>query len=347
MSIIDAQSFSELSQISTQNLKIEKLFGEASNRQYFRLKDDQGSTYILMQMPEGASSASEEAMSKEVKVQELPFLNIQRFLHEQGVSVPQVLGYASDQKQIILSDLGNETLENLVKKSTTDLKLFFYKKAIDALVVFQKSFSKPNSDCLIFHRQFDLKLLEWEFEHFLEYGIEDRFQIKIPSTERESMLQFGKELCQAIESSPYEVTHRDFQSRNLMLHGYEFYLIDFQDALLGPLAYDLVALLRDSYIELSEDDRNLLTDYFLSSRKKAELACPEKQAFMKQFHLVTLHRKLKDTGRFQYIHTVKGNSKFLEHVPLSLKYINEAFEKLPEFHQLKELFAHYVPELQD
>ncbi|MDX1386725.1 MAG: phosphotransferase, partial [bacterium] len=185
-----------------------------------------------------------------------------------------------------------------------------------------------------------------ELNHFLEFGIEDRFNVKIPEEQKKSIQAQFQLLLDPIMDIPTGLTHRDFQSRNLIYYGYDFFMIDFQDALQGPPHYDLVALLRDSYVELPPPTLETLMNYFWKLRQDRGLALESQEAFKRNFFLITLQRKLKDTGRFQFIHTVKGNSNFLKHVPTSLGYIRHAFTQLPELNHLQSLLSRWVPELQ-
>ncbi len=365
MEIITPQQLLKLANIKTQQLQVDKLFGEASYRVYYRLTTDDKKTYILMQIPSGKWSVSEE-ISSGAAPQELPFLNVQRYLFQNDLPVPEVLGVDEAQGWILLQDLGNQSLESLWNKSSSEIGFFFYKQALELLVKLQKvgeqeekiprrcapGMTEPRpfgagmtSDCIAFTRQFDEKLLNWEFLHFVEYGIEDRLQIKIPEAERNALIAWGKKLCDEIIKLPYGLTHRDYQSRNLMLYGYQFYLIDFQDALLGPQAYDLVALLRDSYISLEWPHIEQLLKIYGNERKKQNLADYPYEKLVHDFHLITLQRKLKDAGRFQFIKTVKGNDKFMVHVPNSLQYVKFAFSQLPEYAELQNLIAKYVVEI--
>ncbi|HKY64209.1 MAG TPA: phosphotransferase [bacterium] len=325
----------------------EKLFGEASYRVYYRVKTDSGQSFILMQMPPGKQSVSEEITNYKGPKLEPPFLNVARYLQKVGLPSPQVLATDLESGLILLQDLGDKTLEKLLPNCNPAMRDFFYKQAIDLMVELQKAGSeRPDPECLAFQRSFDLPLLLWEFEHFIEYGIEDRFAKKLPQKERKWLMEAGHRLVEGLVRLPYGLTHRDFQSRNLMLHEYRFHLIDFQDALLGPAAYDMVALLRDSYVQLPMEEVVGLIDYYLGQRQKAGLPELKREDFLRQFHQVTLQRKLKDAGRFQFIKTVKGNPNFLPHVPASLAYVKEAFAALPEFNGLAEALAKHVPELQ-
>lgn len=327
-------------------VEIHKLFGHASYRTYYRVNLQDGKTYVLMQMPPGKASVSEEITNYKGQKEELPYLNIQRYLKSVGLPVPEVYAWTPEENLMILEDLGDRLLESYVKDAEETIRIFFYKKAVDLLVDLQKkSQENPDERCIAFHRSFDKTLLNWEFDHFLEYGIEDRFQMRVSAEEKKLFTNLTRQITQEIVNSPYLFVHRDYQSRNLILKDYHLYLLDFQDALMGPQAYDLVALLRDSYVELNSESVETLIRYFLEARKKSGLPIEDEKKFRWLFYLTTLQRKLKDTGRFQFIHTVKGNSNFLVHVPTSLRYVKVAFEKLTEFEALKKFIEKYVPEL--
>lgn len=326
--------------------EVTKLFGEASYRVYFRVQTNSGHSFVLMKLPAGIQSASEEITNYQGPKDEPPFLNVQRYLAQSTLPVPQVVGRQLANGLILLQDLGDKTLEKLLETCNSGMRLFFYKQAIDLLLKLQKAGEDHRDpDCMAFKRSFDLHLFTWEFDHFLEYGIEDRLGIKIPEPERQKIREEALKIILPIVEIPYGLTHRDFQSRNLMLFGYEFYLIDFQDALLGPPQYDLVALLRDSYIELPLETVESLIDAYLEGRKKTGLPDLPPKEFKKNFYRVTLQRKLKDVGRFQYILKAKGNPNFMKHLPASLKYVREAFAQLPEYQNLQQLLGKYVPEL--
>ncbi len=327
--------------------KLEKLFGEASYREYFRCYTVEGLTFIVMKMPPGKQSVSEEITNYKGEKGELPFLNIARYLTKVDLPAPQIIGTDLSSGLIVLQDLGDQSLESLVNEISDAMRQYFYRLALDLLVKLQKAGKEnPDEECMAFHRSFDKSLLLWEFEHFLEYGIEDRFQTKIPETDRSDILKEADSLIDKIIAIPYGLTHRDFQSRNLLLFAYEFFLIDFQDALLGPPQYDLVALLRDSYVNLPENEVEAALKYFWQQRQDQGIPLESAEEFRENFYRISLQRKLKDAGRFQYINTVKKNPKFLPHVPNSLSYVKHAFAQLPQYKNLAQLLAKYVPELQ-
>ena len=130
-----------------------------------------------------------------------------------------------------------------------------------------------------------------------------------------------------------------------MLKGGELVVIDFQDALQGPRQYDLVALLRDSYVELERPLVEHLVGEYIAAFERETKERIEPRAFLQYFDLLTVQRKLKDAGRFEFINRVKGNPGFLPSIPASLRYVRDAFARQPDLEPLRRLCAKYVPEL--
>ena len=127
-----------------------------------------------------------------------------------------------------------------------------------------------------------------------------------------------------IEAMPFGFTHRDYQSKNLMVRpSGDLTLIDFQDALLGPRVYDLVALLCDSYVDLDQGLQEAMIARYAALRRI------ELTDLRKEFWWVALHRKLKDAGRFIYIDRVRKNPDFLQWFPQSLVYVGRALAETP------------------
>lgn len=328
-----------------QAAQIDKLFGQASARQYFRVIFDDAN-YVLMKLPGGFSSPAEEiTKTKAGAPDEFPFLNVQGYLFDLGLPVPQVFGYDGEAGYILLEDLGDRSFESVVEEAEGAYRLMYYKKAIDLLVQLQTAtMAQPPANCVAGYRAFEGELLNWEFDHFLEYGVEDRFKITVPDADKALFQEITRGITAQIAAMPQGFVHRDFQSRNIMFHNMEFYLIDFQDALLGPVLYDLVALLRDSYIDLSAEEVDALLNYYVSQLPEGHPYAGKPDQARDDFYKITLQRKLKDAGRFQYIDTVRGNPNFLVHVPLTLRFLREAFDQVPEAKPLKESLAKFVEE---
>lgn len=327
-------------------MKLVQLHGDASCRTYFREIDDKGRTRIIMQLPEGKSSVSEEITNLKSTPLEPPFLNVARYLRNHRIPVPEILGYDPVKRQIFLEDLGDETVEKRIRALSSEKKLELYRKAIGLLADFQALTRSPDTACIAFQRSFDQTLYQWEFDHFLEYGIESRLQKKVASEDRQLFAAETGKISRVLSDLPRVLTHRDFQSRNLMLQGETLRLIDFQDALLAPPHYDLVALLRDSYVQLESPVVEELIGYYRDRIRGRIETTQDQEGFKKMFDWLTIQRKLKDAGRFVYIDRVKKNPSFLKYIPASLGYVRPALERQPELSALLNVLRKYVPEFQ-
>ncbi len=315
----------------------EKLFGDASYRVYYRAKLSNGSTCVVLQMPEGKSSASEEITNFAGHLEEPAFINVARYLSSIGVKVPSIIAYSAADRVIVIEDLGDRLLANAIEGATKDERSAIYKRAIDLLVDLQKKTAGGGAqNCVAFQRSFDATLLNWEFDHFLEYCIEATQGKKVSGEIADEFNKLTRSVTAEIEKMKYGFTHRDFQSRNMMEFNGALYLIDFQDALIGPRVYDLVALLRDSYVVLLPSEVENLVGYYCE-RSAQDLAVT-----MRDFHLVTVQRKMKDAGRFVYIDRVKKNPNYLKFIPDTISYVQNALHNLPEHRRLSELLRKIV-----
>ncbi|MBI5300477.1 MAG: phosphotransferase, partial [Deltaproteobacteria bacterium] len=257
---------------------------------------------------------------------------VQRYLKSIGLPVPQIKLFSFEDRWLILEDLGDIKFFDVVFDAGKEKILDAYKKAIDLLVVLQKkTTAHPGDKCIAFHRSYDATLFNWEFDHFVEYYFQRSAVSGQPSAKdkkifKEETRKITEELCKL----PQGFTHRDYQSRNLMAYKNIFYIIDFQDALLGPKVYDLVCLLRDSYVDVTPYLKTLV-DYYCEKSEQ------DPKKIWRAFDLQTVQRKLKDTGRFVFIDRVKKNPNFLPFIPTSMSYVKQALERLPEYRALHEL----------
>jgi aminoglycoside/choline kinase family phosphotransferase len=188
-------------------------------------------------------------------------------------------------------------------------------------------------------RAFDETLLRWELDHFREWGLEARDRALSPE-DRARFDAIADRLARRIAAWPRGFVHRDYQSRNLMVvdrgaeQGVELVWIDFQDALLGPRAYDLVALLNDSYQSLDHAFIEVRLDDFAAARGEGRAG---REALGREFDVITVQRKLKDAGRFIFIDRVKKNPSFLPYFEPSLDKVKAALSRLADEEDMREL----------
>jgi aminoglycoside/choline kinase family phosphotransferase len=318
-----------------------KLKGDASSRSYYRVGRAPDSA-VVMVMPPDAQRRSEE-VTQGAPPDELPFLNVHRYLERLGVRVPRLLRADLPAGILVLEDLGDVTFEQALRGGD---RTRLYQRAVQLLASLRAAAERhPDPGCLAFTRSFDEALYDWEFHHFREWGLE-AWSGQVPtSAERAELDRTFRQLSAELARAPKGFTHRDYQSRNLMVKDGELVVIDFQDALQGPRQYDLVALLRDSYVELDRDFVDAMLEEYLIALEVLTGERIEPTAFKTSFDLLTVQRKLKDAGRFEYLDRVKGNPSFLPSIPASLRYVREALEALPRLAPLRRLLARYVPEL--
>lgn len=319
---------------------ITRLQGDASSRTYYRVSTSNGSI-IAMRLADDPLK-SDEVVDGE-RPRSVPFLEVGAYLRRGGLPVPEVLHVDLHAGVILLEDLGDRTVERALADGEDKASL--YRMALRLMADLHAHAARdPDPSCICFRRQFGEGLLRWELEHFYEYGLV-AYSGRTPSTaEREVLDRFFSDVVRRLTSLPQGFVHRDFQSRNLMIHDGRLRLIDFQDALLGPYVYDLVALLRDSYVLFTRDEVVSLQRHFIEERVARGLYAPDPATLMDDFQVQALQRKLKDAGRFVYIDRVKKNPKFLPNIPRSLAYAREALDHLSGYVEAREVLARYLPE---
>ena len=325
------------------------LAGDASNRRYFRVTlKGTPSSLILMQLadPEAFKKSEEAVSGAPAQITELSFTNVLTHLHRTGVTVPQLHYYDREAGLLFLEDFGDLTLAEACRHADRGKVESLYRKAIDQLVQFQiKGTTPPEPGCIAFHRRFDVPLLMWEFDHFLEYGITARLGKPMAPADDAAIRAGCQRIAEVLAEQPQVFVHRDYHSRNLMVDGARIGIIDFQDALMGPATYDLASLLKDAYIELDEAVVEGLIGHFLNGLAAHGQGWGDRAAFRRLFDLTSIQRNLKAAGRFVYIDQVKHNPKFLADIPRVLGYVKRNLSKYPELATLRQHLAPYVGEL--
>jgi N-acetylmuramate 1-kinase len=325
---------------------VQTMAGDASTRRYHRVRIEGGrpASLVVMELPDEPMK-SDEATAPGLGPPELPFLNVQRYLAAGGYPVPRV--YRADMQRglVALEDLGDRTFESAVKDAAASERARQYRAAIAQIVSLQRLGDRGNDPgCIAFSRRFDEKLLRWELEHFKEWYLEAERGVKLNEEDTRALGAAFDWLAGELAAAPTTLVHRDFQSRNLMMVGEgagELRVIDFQDALLGTRAYDLVALLRDSYVVLTADEVESFVGEFV-----AQAGITDAAGFRRLFLLQTLQRKLKDVGRFVFIDRVRKNPSFLRWIPSTVGYLRAAVAAAPsELGALREIFGRHLPEL--
>ncbi len=300
--------------------------GGASTRCFGRINYATDRTAVVMFVPE--ATQSDEIAKGDESGRRWPFLEVQQLLEQRGVRVPKILAEACHLGCILVEDLGSTTLASALAQEP-QARTALYRLAVRDLARAQRALADMPDDCVVRARAFDKDLLRWEVDHFREWGLEAR-GIQLLSAERQVFDQAADYLADTIAAWPRSFVHRDYQSRNLMVlrddaGEPELVWIDFQDALMGPRVYDLVALLGDSYQTFEpEFVEARLSDY----ADAMELCDADRAQLRYEFQLVTVQRKLKDAGRFVFLDRVRNNPAFLEYVEPTITKVFRALAQL-------------------
>jgi aminoglycoside/choline kinase family phosphotransferase len=330
-------------------VRLTKLKGGASSRSYYRLEwiGAQGPatgprSLVVMRLPSDALGSDE--VDRGLRPTELPFIDVQRMLATRGVPVSRVYVDDTSHRVLLLEDLGDETFEARLEKTPTSRWEEPYGAAIDLLADMHRACAGgAPSESIAFRRSFDRALLRSEFDHFREWGLE-ALGGELPPAERATLDRIFDSITAELIALPQGFVHRDYQSRNLMWAGARrLTVIDFQDALLGPAPYDLVALLCDSYVALPQSLQEAMLARYAT---KLGLDAQATAQLIAGFWLMAIQRKLKDAGRFVFIDRQRGNPDFLRFYPQSMRYVGRALRVAgqTELFQLLERYLDGFPD---
>jgi len=296
--------------------ELETLIADASFRKYYRLNNSLHSGIVM-----------DASLQKESVV---PFIDISHRLRDAEVRVPKVFTHNIEEGFLLIEDLGNRHLYEHAEDNTFEL---FYEKAIDTIVKMQRSEVEglPSYDADFLRLEMEL-MPEWYLKKYLEMTLDEKSK-RILSETIESILS-------EVLSQPQGIfVHRDFHSRNIMLTRQdEVVVIDYQDARVGAMTYDLVSLLRDVYVEL---DPNVVEKMALLFRDKKGLDIAD-ETFMKWFDFMGLQRHMKILGIFARLYLRDGKEGYLKDIPLTLKYLTETASKYPQTRDLAGLLKSIV-----
>ncbi len=315
--------------------KIKRIPGDASARKYFRIETKEMNFILLSAAP-----------FQNTPKKPYTFLEVQDFLMNCGVSVPQVYDYQSNKGFILLEDLGDQTLLHHLKKiSDSEMETRVYQRTLDLLLNFQLETHRQMDKYSLqgFKLRFDHEKLYWEIQFTISHFFEKYLQRKISPAHRKILNKEMSSLCQTLADQPTVYTHRDFHSRNIMVTGSDerLVMIDFQDARMGPAQYDLVSLLRDSYYQLTDAQVSVLTEYYWNQYKAALKPKQGFEEFTRIFDIMTIQRNFKAIGSFASFYNLRGNPSYLKYIGNTFENIRRVLCKYPSFDSLREVLFHY------
>jgi hypothetical protein len=321
--------------LAARGAKVVPLTGDASDRRYLRILLRDAPSQVLAIYPQPFD------------IDTLPFVNVARLLAAMPVPVPAIVGHASALGVIALQDLGDVTLQAHLGAASPGEHAALYRQAVTLIETMQRRGRELASDrYLPYGIAFDVEKLTWELQFFVKHFLEAYRGAAFTPASREALLGELTSLAEELAAEPRVLCHRDYHSRNLMLHDGQLYIIDFQDARMGPDTYDLVSLLRDSYVDFSDQQVDELVAFFLALRGRRADGV-ETSTFRRRFDVMALQRNLKALGTFGFQTTARSNPVYIQYIPRTIAYVRANMQRHARFGRLRELLAPHIEELGD
>ncbi len=303
-------------------LEIHKLAGDASTRQYYRVGLVNGQSYVISRYLE------------KVDPEEHPTCQITKLFLEARLPVPAILDVSELDGMMLLDDLGDLRVQVWFESASDSERRKVYCEAIDLIIQIQDTTSLAIEQNSIAARQvFDAEKLDWELRFFYENYIE-KYLGRFNNPMQQEISNEFRTIAQRLASLPRVLCHRDYHSRNLMLKQGRLFIIDHQDARMGPVSYDLASLLGDPYVDLDDEFQTELFEYFMMARMKtggSRFDPAWAAGFEQEYQLMLIQRLLKATGMYAYQMAVLGNDVYLPYIPRSTGRALEALRRLDRF----------------
>ncbi|MBV4461677.1 phosphotransferase [Pseudomonas sp. COR58] len=290
---------------------------DASFRRYFRW-EGAGRSFIVMDAPPPQENCK-------------PFVDIAFLLAKSGINVPKIYAQDLERGFLLLNDLGNKTYLDVIGSDNADA---LFDDALKALLAFQQL---PMVAPL---PSYDVALLTRELELFPEWYVKRELGIEFDPAQQRQWQQVSELLIDSALAQPKVLVHRDYMPRNLMLSEPNPGVLDFQDAVYGPVTYDVTCLFKDAFLSWSpERVRGWLLDYWQRASALNIPVQPDFEAFLRASDLMGVQRHLKVIGIFARICHRDGKPRYLTDVPRFFAYIDEVIARRPELAPLQALLA--------
>ncbi|MED5513377.1 MAG: phosphotransferase [Pseudomonadota bacterium] len=282
--------------------------GDASFRRYFRVNTSDQSYIVMDSDPD--------------KLDNTPYIELNKVFSQHGFKLPKILQADEKQGFFLLSDLGNTHLADLLGDEDRTLH---YKHLIKLSAQWAQI---PPAQYM---KVFDGEFLQFELSIFRDWLVDNFIGEQLSADEQKMWQQACELLINNALEQPIVTVHRDFHSRNIMRTGQQWAIIDYQDAVQGPVCYDLVSLLRDCYFKLPEQELDYLLHYAYDEFSEQQLLQDTSFAMFKRwFDLTGVQRHLKAAGIFCRLKLRDGKSGYLNNVLPTLTYISNVSKEYPE-----------------
>lgn len=306
--------------------EVMQLAGDASARRYYRIVSADRSWVLMSWEP------FEDA-------KKYPFLDVQRHFAKNEIRVPAIEAVRKELGVVLLEDLGDLTLERKFWENQDQKHAMpFYQQTIDELIKIHfhaSKESKPLSVCQT--TQFDTAKFMWEMNYAQEHLLEKLASLNMSTAVKNELQKIFTDICETLHIEPKYVCHRDYHSRNVMIKFNKVAVIDFQDARRGPIQYDLVSLVHDSYVGLNPASREFIINDYLGKAKSHLPKNFDLSHFNEIFELQTIQRCFKACGSFSSFYNSRKDLRYLKHVHPTINLVAETLVKFPKYAEFSKV----------
>lgn len=308
--------------LPSSRFELQPLINDASSRQYFRLRLSNFSHIVMVAPPD--------------KENIIAFIAIAKDFARQGIYTPEILAYNLEQGFMLLSDLGNDLYLNILNPNTVD---DLYSRALSVIYQIQVCNPKlPDNKSLDL---FNEKYIRFELGLFIDWFLKKHLELTITPEINNILENTFKILINAALEQPQVCVHRDYHSRNLLLlENKSVGVLDFQDAIYGPVTYDAASLLRDAYVDWPKNQVDQWVLKFYDMINISHQYTQEK--FVRWFDFISLQRHLKILGIFSRLNYRDNKPHYLPMTTRLLNYINNTCEDYAELFHFKELLQNKI-----
>lgn len=319
---------------------VEEISGGVSARVFLRVGDDRGRRAVAMACPPRQGDFLAAPFDS---TEPLEWVRVRSALAAGGVPVPELL--ASEEPGLLLvEDLGNSRLDMELRAHPAQAERLLA-GAVGVVLDLQAATAKVPRDSLPVRRRYDVATMVWETFHHLEWGVEARYDVRIGAEDRLALLDGFRRVALELTGSPPVLVHRDFNATNLVPRGDAWGVVDFDDALLGPMVYDLCSLLLDVNLQVGRESVDEHVERFHRDRSARLPGTPDIAAFRRLFDLQAVQRNLKVAGRFVWLDRLGGSSRYMDHVDTALAHVRHHLRRQPDLAELGAALARVDPAL--
>lgn len=303
--------------LKNSDFKIFQLAGDASTRKYYRVVVENQSLVLMKWEP--------------FQQEKYPFLSVLNHFAEASVHVPKVVNISAADGLVLLEDLGDLTLERKFwEQQESKMSFDFYKLAIDEIIKIHYQSTALKKPCTAFDIEFNTEKFVWELNYGKDNLIKGVLGFELSTKLESEMDTIFNKISEILHKEPKFIAHRDYHSRNLMVKFDKMFVIDFQDARMGPIQYDLVSLIKDSYVDIQDDYGQQILNYYFERAKEFKQTF-NVDHFNYIYELQSIQRCFKACGSFASFFHQREDRRYLKYLSPTLKRVIKSLAGFPEY----------------